>query len=58
MMAEIITLDIETKNTGYDILNDNKSILSIQLLSNSKKIFYSGSEKNNIDEGKKELISH
>ena len=57
-MDEIITLDIETENTGYDILNDNKSILSIQLLSNSKKIFYSGSEKNSIDEGKKELISH
>lgn len=57
-MTEIVTLDIETENTGYDIMNNNKSILSIQLLSNLKKIFYDGSEKNDIDEGKKELISH
>lgn len=53
---EIITLDIETENTGYDIMNDNKRIISIQTLSeNEGKIYYDGSELNDLDLAKTDL---
>jgi len=32
MENEIITLDIEMENTGYNIMEDNKRIISVQLL--------------------------
>jgi len=54
----IVTLDIETENTGADILNDNKRIISIQILKeHDAKIFYDGSNTNSIKVGKNELIS-
>jgi len=57
MLDEIITLDIETENTGYDIMEDNKRIISIQLLDGkTNKIYYDGSENNNITVAKQDLI--
>ena len=51
-------LDIETENTGADIMNDNKRIISIQLMNgNNSSIFYDGSKINNITAGKNELQS-
>lgn len=32
IMNNFVVLDIETENTGYDIKNDNKRIISLQLL--------------------------
>jgi len=58
MVPEIITLDIETENTGFDIMKDNKRIISIQLLDkNSSRIYYDGSESSNLDSVKEELHS-
>jgi len=54
----IVTLDIETENTGYDIMNDNKRIISIQILDDDAKIFYDRSITNNLEIAKKELKSY
>jgi hypothetical protein len=40
----LVALDIETENTGYDIMNDNKRIISIQLLNGTDtRLYYDGS---------------
>lgn len=57
MKEKIVTIDIETENTGYDILNDNKRIISVQLLDDEGKFFYDGSEKNDLSSAKKEIQS-
>ena len=58
MLDDIITLDIETENTGYDIMEDNKRIISIQLLDGkTNKIYYDGSENNNLTVAKQDLLS-
>lgn len=52
-MDKITVLDIETENTGYDIMGHNKRIISIQMYDGQKgSIFYEGSYKNTIDEAK------
>jgi len=56
MTNDIVTLDIETENTGYDIMNDNKRIISVQILNeNEPKIYYDGSESSSLDQAKKDL---
>ena len=58
MTNEIVTLDIETENTGYDIMEDNKRIISIQLMEGTKtKIFYDGSKTDSIEAGENKLHS-
>jgi len=57
-MTEIITLDIETENTGYDIMNHNKRILSVQLKDTDERIFYDGSKENDISSAKDAIRSH
>jgi len=58
MLDDIITLDIETENTGYDIMEDNKRIISIQLLDGkTTKIYYDGSENNNLTVAKQDVLS-
>ena len=58
MTNEIVTLDIETENTGYDIMEDNKRIISIQLMEGTKtKIFYDGSKTDHIEVGENKLHS-
>jgi len=58
MSNAIITLDIETENIGYDIMEDNKRIISIQLMEGTEtKIFYDGSKTDSIEIGKDELHS-
>ena len=56
MKSEIVTLDIETENTGYDIMEDNKRIISVQLLEgDDSKIYYDGSESNDLESAKENL---
>ena len=58
MNEKIVTLDIETENTGYDIMEDNKRIISIQLMEGTKtKIFYDGSKTDRIEAGENKLHS-
>lgn len=58
MDSEIITLDIETENTGFDIMGDNKRIISVQLLDeNGGRIYYDGSESDNLKVAKEDLRS-
>lgn len=58
MLPEIITLDIETENTGFDIMGDNKRIISVQLLDdNGGRIYYDGSESYSLEVAKKDLHS-
>jgi len=58
MTNEIVTLDIETENTGYDIMEDNKRIISIQLMEGTEtKIFYDGSKTDSIEAGENKLHS-
>lgn len=57
-MEKLIVLDIETENTGYDIMNHNKRIISIQLYDgNDCSIFYDGADKNTLAVGKFRLES-
>ena len=54
MTNDIVTLDIETENIGYDIMNDNKRIISVQILNeNEPKIYYDGSKSSSLDQAKK-----
>lgn len=56
MENKIVTLDIETENTGYDIMEDNKRIISVQLLEgDDSKIYYDGSESNDLESAKEIL---
>jgi hypothetical protein len=55
-MVEIVILDIETENTGYDVMRDNKRILSVQTYNgNEGMIYYDGSETNGLSDAKKFL---
>lgn len=58
-MVDFIILDIETENTGYDIMADNKRILSVQTYDgNDSMIYYDGSSTNNLSDAKKSLEKH
>jgi hypothetical protein len=53
-------LDIETENTGLDIMKDNKRILSVQLGDNiNQKLYWADSENTqwNLESAKKEILS-
>jgi uncharacterized protein YprB with RNaseH-like and TPR domain len=53
-----VTLDIETENTGYDIMKHNKRIISIQMFDGQNgSIFYDGSNENSIDVAKSNIKS-
>jgi len=57
-MVKEIVLDIETENIGVDIINDNKRIISLQLMERkSYEIFYDGSKANSIEKGKDKIQS-
>jgi hypothetical protein len=54
-------LDIETENTGLDIIKDNKRILSVQLGNNVNQELYWADSKNpqwNLERAKREILSH
>jgi len=52
-MAENIVIDIETENTGYDVMGDNKRILSVQTYDgNESVIYYDGSDTNDLSSAK------
>jgi len=53
-MSETIVIDIETENTGYDIMSDNKRILSVQTYDgNESEIYYEGSSTNDLSDAKR-----
>ena len=55
-MTETIVIDIETENTGYDVMGDNKRILSVQTYDgNESRIYYDGSDKNDLSSAKRFL---
>lgn len=55
-MAENIVIDIETENTGYDVMDDNKRILSVQTYDgNESAIYYEGSDTNDLSDAKRFL---
>lgn len=55
-MTETIVIDIETENTGYDIMGDNKRILSVQTYDgNESLIYYDGSDTNDLSDAKRFL---
>ncbi|EIJ65774.1 hypothetical protein BD31_I0831 [Candidatus Nitrosopumilus salaria BD31] len=57
-MDKTLVLDIETENLGYDIMNDNKRIISVQLNDGSNQnLFYDGSTDSPLTEGKKIIQS-
>ncbi|MGH9922078.1 MAG: ribonuclease H-like domain-containing protein [Nitrososphaerales archaeon] len=58
MAIQIVTLDIETENTGFDIKEDNKRIISVQILDETdSRIYYDGSYSNNLEAARKDLRS-
>lgn len=58
-MTETIVIDIETENIGYDIMGDNKRILSVQTYDgNDSVIYYDGSDTNDLSDAKKFLEEH
>ncbi|MEM3013855.1 MAG: ribonuclease H-like domain-containing protein [Candidatus Bathyarchaeia archaeon] len=57
-MEKLTVIDIETENTGYDIMKHNKRIISVQMFDGQKgSIFYDGSNKNSIDAAKSSIES-
>ncbi|MGI0016110.1 MAG: hypothetical protein ACREBU_22035 [Nitrososphaera sp.] len=57
-MDRFTVIDIETENTGYDVMNDNKRIISIQMYDSAEgTIFYDGSDKNTIVAAKSTILS-
>lgn len=57
-MDRFVVIDIETENTGYDIMEHNKRIISVQLFDGSDgTIFYDGSDKNSIPDAKSAILS-
>jgi len=58
MPPEIITLDIETENTGYDIEKDNKRVISIQLLDGTNgKLYYENAPYADLTVAKDRIIA-
>lgn len=56
-MDKIIVLDIETENTGFDVMEDNKRILSIQMLNDAESMFfYADSDKSNLNQAKQKIL--
>lgn len=57
-MEKLTVIDIETENTGYDIMKHNKRIISVQMFDGQEgSIFYDGSGKNTIDAAKSTINS-
>lgn len=57
-MEKLTVIDIETENTGYDIMKHNKRIISVQMFDgNTGKLFYDGSASNSISAAKEALLS-
>jgi len=55
---KIVCLDIETENTGTDIKDGNKRIISIQLYNDEiEEIYYDNSNDTNIEKGKERIKS-
>jgi len=55
-MAEAIVIDIETENTGYDVMESNKRILSVQTYDgNESMIYYDGSDTHDLSNAKRFL---
>lgn len=49
MPENIVVIDIETENTGYDIMEDNQRIISIQLNNGTKEeLYFADSPTNNL----------
>lgn len=58
-MDRFVVLDIETENTGYDVMAHNKRVISVQLFDGTEgKLFYDGSEDNSIAAAKTAILSH
>lgn len=56
MNEKIVSLDIETENTGTDIKNDNKRIISIQIFNDEiEEIYYDNSEDKSIKHGNERI---
>jgi hypothetical protein len=57
-MDKLTVLDIETENTGYDIMKHNKRIISVQMFDGSTgRLFYDGSESSPIGDAKEAILS-
>jgi len=57
-MDKLTVIDIETENTGYDIMKHNKRVISVQMFDGQEgSIFYDGSDKNTIDAAKSTIRS-
>lgn len=55
-MTNTIVIDIETENTGYDVMEDNKRILSVQTYDgNESVIYYEGSNTHDLSKAKKNI---
>jgi len=58
MAEKIVALDIETENTGTDIRNGNKRIISIQIYNKDlEEIYYYDSTETGIERGKDRIKS-
>jgi len=58
MAEKIISFDIETENTGSDVRQDNKRIISIQLYDgNKEELFYADSVDAHLEMGKERIKS-
>ncbi len=58
MNEKIVCLDIETENTGTDIKDGNKRIISIQIYNDEmEEIYYDDSYDKNIEKGKETIKS-
>ena len=58
MTEKIVSLDIETENTGTDIKDGNKRIISIQIYNDKiEEIYYDDSNDKNIQKGKERIKS-
>lgn len=55
-----VAIDIETENTGTDIMEDNKRIISVQIGNDTKQTLYWADSKDpkwNLESAKKEIES-
>jgi hypothetical protein len=58
MTPKIIVLDVETENTGYDIKEGNKRIISVQLLDGKNaEIYYDSAPSTDLNAAKDRLSS-
>ncbi|MEM3112535.1 MAG: hypothetical protein QXY90_05800 [Candidatus Anstonellales archaeon] len=57
-MDKLTVIDIETENTGYDIMKHNKRIISVQMFDGGTgRLFYDGSESSPIGAAKEAILS-